>query len=340
MGIILRPQNSRPMKKIVVAVAYLIAILTFGTLGYMVIEGGSFLDSLFMTVITITTVGYREIIPIGTNGKLFTIMLIFIGVGFVLYMFGKVTEAMVEGGLRTIFGRKNMKKMVAGIKDHYIVCGFGRIGKVICQILHENNRAFVVIENDAAVAKSIEEMGYLVLEGQATEDEMLLQAGILRAKGLISVVSSDADNVYIILSAKGLKPDLYILTRSSGEDGVENKLLRAGASKVISPYYIGATRMAQLIVRPTVIDFIDLAVHGGELGLRLEELSVSNSSVFVNKTLSESDIRKDFDLIVVAIKRDHGKMIFNPNQSTMILSGDVLVVMGEYDNIHNFKARL
>lgn len=340
MGIILRPQNSRPMKKIVVAVAYLIAILTFGTLGYMVIEGGSFLDSLFMTVITITTVGYREIIPIGTNGKLFTIMLIFIGVGFVLYMFGKITEAMVEGGLRTIFGRKNMKKMVAGIKDHYIVCGFGRIGKVICQILHENNRAFVVIENDAAVAKSIEEMGYLVLEGQATEDEMLLQAGILRAKGLISVVSSDADNVYIILSAKGLKPDLYILTRSSGEDGVENKLLRAGASKVISPYYIGATRMAQLIVRPTVIDFIDLAVHGGELGLRLEELSVSNSSVFVNKTLSESDIRKDFDLIVVAIKRDHGKMIFNPNQSTMILSGDVLVVMGEYDNIHNFKARL
>lgn len=328
------------MRKVLIAIACLVAVFIFGTIGYMVIEKSSLLDGLYMTAITITTVGYGEIIPLSPAGRYFTIVLILVGTGFVLYLFSRVTEVMVEGGIQTYFGKKTMDKKVSELKDHYIVCGFGRIGKVICQILHENKRPFVVIENNPEEARRISDMGYLVLEGNAASDEALERAGIHRAKGLIAVVSSDADNVYIILSAKGIKHDLFILARSSGIEGSETKLLRAGADKVISPYYIGACRMAQSILRPTVIDFIDLAVNAGELGLRMEELSVSAKAKFVNQSILESDIRKEHDLIVVAIKRDHGEMLFNPNPRTMILPGDILIVLGEYDNIKSLAKKL
>jgi voltage-gated potassium channel len=328
------------MKKILIAIANLFGILIVGTAGYMVLEHSSLLDGLFMTVITITTVGYSETIPLSTAGRYFTIFLIMVGAGLVLYLFGKITEAMVEGGLQTYMGRKTMNKKVAGLKDHFIVCGFGRIGKVICQILHENKRPFVVIENDPAEVLTIEDVGYLVIEGDAASDETLEKAGVKKAKGLIAVVSSDANNVYIILSAKGLNPKLFVLARSSGEDGTETKLLRAGADKVISPYFIGATRMAQIIVRPTVIDFIDLAVNAGELGLRIEELYVSDKAKLLNMSLLDSGIRKDHDLIVVAIKREHGEMLFNPSPQALILQGDILVVLGEQDHINALTRKL
>ena len=233
-----------------------------------------------------------------------------------------------------------MEKKLAGIKDHYIVCGFGRIGKVICKILHENNRPFLIIENDPNEIKEIDELGYLVIGDDATNDAVLEKAHIADAKSLIAVTSSDADNVYIILSAKGLNPNIFILARSSGKHGAETKLLRAGANKVISPYDIGARRMAQSIVRPTVIDFIDLTVHHGELGLRLEELLVSENATFVNKTLMDSGIRHDHDLIVVAIKRNKGEMLFNPNLNSEIKTGDILVVLGEHANIHALEKKL
>ncbi len=329
------------MKKTVTGLTILAALLFVGTTGYMVLEGSSMLDALYMTVITITTVGYGEVFPLGPSGRLFTIALIVVGVSFVLYLFGNITEAMVEGSLQRILGRKKMEKKVARLKDHYIVCGFGRIGKVICSVLKENNRAFAVIEHDQEQIRQIEELGYLSLQGEASNDEMLLAAGIKRAKGLIAVVSSDADNVYITLSAKGLNPNLFILARSSGEEGSEVKLLRAGANKVISPYYIGACRMAHLLVRPTVIDFIDLTVHAGELGLRLEEMRVTDKADFIkNKSLKETNIRKEYDLIVVAIKRDQGEMLFNPSPDTTILPGDILVVLGEHDHINSFEKLL
>lgn len=328
------------MKRTSVGIIILLGILAFGTSGYMIIEDGTFLDSLYMTVITITTVGYGEVVHLSTPGKYFTIFLIIIGVSFVLFIFSNITEAMVEGGLQTILGRKKMKKKVADLTNHYIVCGFGRIGKVICKVLHENKRSFVIIENNPEELKNIESLEYLALEGGADDDEILIKAGIEKAKGLIAVVSSDAENVYISLSAKGLNPNLHILARSSGEDGAETKLLRAGADKVISPYYIGAVRMAHLLVRPTVIDFIDLTVHAGELGLRLEEMLVSEKAGFVNKTLHESGIRKDYDLIVVAIKRHMGEMLFNPKSNTSIEAGDILVVLGEHERIKSFEKLL
>jgi voltage-gated potassium channel len=325
------------MHKAVRATLLLFLILMFGTGGYMVLENSTFLDGLYMTLITITTVGYGEVVHLSPNGRIFTMVLILVGVGFVMFVFSKITEAVVEGGLQAVYGRLNMKKKVAELKDHYIVCGFGRIGQVITKLLHDEKKTFVVIENDQEVIKKIAEMGYLFLEGEASNDDMLLRAGVDRASGLIAVVSSDADNVYIVLSARGLNPDLYIMARSSGVEGVEIKLLRAGANKVLSPYYIGATRMAHHVLRPTVTDFIDLTVHGGELGLRLEELRVSEHGKMTNKTVLESNIRRDFDLIVVAIKRSQGEMQFNPNLGTSILSGDTLVVLGEYEKIKELE---
>lgn len=328
------------MKKILFSLTMLVIILAVGTSGYMFLEHGSLLDSLYMTMITITTVGYGEVVPLSPAGKWFTICLILVGVGFVLYLVGEVTETMVEGGLRRIMGRNNMEKKVAALKNHYIVCGFGRIGKVICKNFKEHKLPFVIIENDPQEVQHIDSLGYLALAGDASNDDVLLKAGIKEARGLIAVVSSDAENVYIILSAKGLNPNLFVMARSSGAEGCETKLLRAGADKVISPYYIGACRMAQLAVQPTVVDFLDLAVHGGELGLRMEELRVSMNSALANVSLMDSGLRKTYDLIVVAIKRDNGEMLFNPNPKTLILPGDILIVLGQHDQITELEKHL
>jgi len=328
------------MKKIIVGIFILIIILIYGTSGYMFLEDMSLTDSIYMTVISITTVGFSEVRPLSPAGKYFTVVLIFGGVGFFLYMVSLITEAMLAGGLHTFLGRKNMEKKLNVMKDHYIVCGFGRIGKVISKILHENNRPFMIIENNPEEIAAIKELGYLVLEGDSTNDDMLNKAHIMDAKSLIAVTSSDADNVYIILSARGLKSEIYILARSSGKKGAETKLLRAGANKVFSPYEIGARRMAQSLLRPTVIDFIDLTVHEGELGLRLEELQVSDEATFADKTLMDSGIRSEHDLIVVAIKRLKGEMLFNPNPNTEILPGDILVVLGEHVNIQALEKKL
>lgn len=328
------------MRRLVVSGILLFIILALGTGGYMLIEDVGFLDSLYMTIITITTVGYDETFPLGTQGRIFTIFLILIGVGFVLYVFSKITEDVLAGGLQKTIGRMKMKKRVARLRDHLIVCGYGRIGKVICKILKENNRPFVVIEKDPHKIQAIADCGHLVLEGEASDDNILKEAGIEHAKGLIAVVSSDADTVYITLSARGIRPDVFIMARSSGEEGAETKLIRAGANKVLSPYFIGATRMAQQLVRPTVIDFLDLAVHGGELGLRLEEMLVQETSRLQGKSLIDSEIRKDHNLIVVAIKRDHGEMMFNPKPGTIIKIADTLVVLGSQDSIKALEREL
>lgn len=321
------------MRTLVLIVAFLAAVMVAGTVGYIVFEDMGVWDSLYLTAMTITTVGYGDIVPLHIPGKIFTVFLVFTGVGLVLYAFSKFAETMVEGGLRNILERNKMKKQVAQLRDHYIVCGYGRIGKVICHILRQSRRPFVVIETKEEEIKNIESEGYFTLQGEASDDDILLAAGIKNAKGLIAVVSTDADNVFISLTARGLNPGLFILARSSGAPGSDTKLMRAGASKVISPYYIGARRMAQLIVRPTVIDFIDLTMHAGELGLRMEELLVTERASFVNKTLIESGIRKNFDIIVVAIKRKGEGMMFNPKPDAVILAGDILIALGDYKQI-------
>lgn len=321
------------MRKIIFIAATFVLLILGGTLGYMYFESTGFWMGLYLTIITVFTVGYGDIVPIHPSGRIFTVFLVVTSVAFVFYTFTKITETVLEGELRGLYKRRRMNKEIARLRDHYIICGFGRIGKEICKILKEHQRPFLVIEKDEDEMTALEELGYMRLQGDGAADEVLQAAGIERARGLVSVVASDADNLYITLTARGLNPGLFIMARSSGGPGVQTKLKRAGASKVISPYSIGARRMAHLIVRPTVTDFIDLTMRAGELDLMMEELLVTPASPLNGKNLIESEIRKKYDVIVVAIKREDGTMLFNPRPDSVILVGDTLIVLGATDHI-------
>ncbi len=321
------------MRKIIIIAVIFVLLILGGTFGYMFFENMGFWMGMYLTIITVFTVGYGDFVPIHPAGRVFTVFLVITSVSFVFYTFTKVTETMIEGELRGLYKRRKMNKEISRLHDHYIVCGFGRIGKEICKILKEHHRPFLVIEKDEDELKSLEELQYMRLQGDASADEVLQTAGIERAKGLVSVVASDADNLYITLTARGLNPNLFIMARSSGGPGVQTKLKRAGATKVISPYSIGARRMAHLIVRPTVTDFIDLTMRAGELDLMMEELLVSPTSHLNGKNLVESEIRKKYDVIVVAIKRQDGVMLFNPKPDSVIMAGDILIVLGATDHI-------
>jgi voltage-gated potassium channel len=299
----------------------------------MLFENTGFWMGMYLTVITVFTVGYGDIVPVHPAGRVFTIFLVITSVSFVFYTFSKITEIMIEGELRGLYKRRKMHRQINRLRQHYIICGFGRIGKEICKILQEHGRAFVVIEKDPTEIKTLEELEYYRIQGDASDDEILQAAGIEHARGLVSVVASDADNLYITLTARGLNSSLFIMARSSGTAGVQTKLKRAGATRVISPYSIGARRMAHLIVRPTVTDFIDLTMRAGELDLIMEELLVSSSSHLDGKNLIESEIRKKYDVIVVAIKRQDGAMLFNPKPDTLIMAGDILIVLGASEHI-------
>lgn len=328
------------MRKYILFIAPLFIFLVIGPIGYIFLERTSFLDGLYLTIITISTVGYGDIAPITAPGRLFTVLLIFSGVGYVMYIFSQITEVMVEGGVQRFVDKRKMQKKMKRLQDHYIVCGFGRIGYEICSILRENNRSFVVVENDDEVLRELDELGYIALQGDASDDDILLKAGIKTARGLVAVVSTDAENLYITLTARGMNPGLFILTRSSGTPGVAKKLERAGATKVISPYSIGARRMAQLIVRPTVVDFLDLAMQARELGLCMEELLITEQASFVDKTLMQSGLRGKYDIIVVAIKRPDIPMIFNPGPKTEIKKNDILIVLGDNQQISALEKTL
>jgi voltage-gated potassium channel len=237
----------------------------------------------------------------------------------------------VEGQLQDIFGRRRMEKEIRNLHDHYIICGYGRIGEVISRELSHNNIPIVVVDNRPQHTPTLERSGYLHVIGNATQEEVLLTAGIERARGLISVVSSDADNVYIVLTARSMNPNLTIVSRA-GEPGSEQKLRRAGANEVISPYELGGQRMAQTILRPTVVDFMDVALGEG-IDLSLEEIPVGGGRDIIGKPLKDSGIRQRLDLIIVAIKRLDGTMLFNPHPDAPILQGDTLIALGSKANL-------
>ena len=294
----------------------------------MAIEKWRLLDALYMTVITLGTVGFKEVHDLSDGGKMFTIFLIVVGVSVLGYIVGSLAQIMFEGQFQRIIGRKKVEKQIEALKDHYIICGFGRIGSLICKEFNANGLPFVIVEKSADSIEKLDEDGYLHMRGDATLDETLLKAGIKRAKGLISVVTSDTENVYITLTARGLNPDLYILARS-GEEGSDLKLKRAGANKVVSPYIIGGSRMAQSILRPNVVDFIEIATGSEHMDLQMEEITIPPHSAFAGETLVSSGFRKEIGVIIVGIKKAHGKMIFNPHSQSKIEGGDTLIVLGE-----------
>jgi voltage-gated potassium channel len=302
-------------------------VITYGTIGYMLIEEWDFLDSLYMTVITLTTVGFEEVHVLSRSGRVFSIVLMLSGVGAMFYVLGVAAKVLLEGELRDVLGRKRLSKKIENLKGHYIICGFGRMGSIICRELDHNNDPYVVIEGDPEVVASMD-ADMLSLQGDATQDSILKQAGIEKAKGLISVLSSDANNLYVVLSARGLNQNLRIVARAS-EEGAEQKLRRAGADSVVSPYYIGGLRIAHTLIKPAVVDFIEFATRGGNLELQMEEVKVREGSKIINQSLDESGIGKNLGIIVVAIKRESGEMEFNPKSTSIIAKGDTLIGMGE-----------
>jgi voltage-gated potassium channel len=266
---------------------------------------------------------------LSTGGRLFTIILIISGVGTVLYALGKGARFMLEGELQEAFGRRRLEKRVRELKDHYIICGFGRMGKIIGRELRNRGVEFIAIEKNP-ISYEKEEM--LILEGDATQDDILKESGIERAKGLITVLSTDAENLYVVLSAKGLNPDLYIVARA-GEEGSEQKLLRAGADRVISPYHIGGLRIAHTVLKPAVVDFIEFATKAGNIDLQMEEIPIPESSGLIGLTLDQCGMGRELGIIVVAIKRATGEMRFNPTFRTTIKLGDTLIVLGEVSKL-------
>ncbi|BCB95726.1 potassium transporter TrkA [Dissulfurispira thermophila] len=317
-------------KRLILSALLITLIIGFGTAGYTIIEGWSILDSIYMTIITLASVGYKEVHELSYNGRIFTIILIIGGVGTVLYALNNGAKLILEGEFKEVFGRKRLEKKIRELKNHYIVCGYGRMGKIICRELRGKNIKFVVIEKKL---DAFEERGdMLILEGDATRDEILREAGIERAKGLISVLPTDAENLFVVLSARELKPDLFIVARA-GEEGSEQKLMRAGADRVVSPYHIGGLRIAHTVLKPAVVDFIEFATKSGNIDLQMEEITVQEESKLTGLTLDECGIGRELGIIIVAIKKHTGDMRFNPTFRTAIKAGDTLIALGEVSKL-------
>ena len=319
------------LRKILLLAASLLALLVTGSLGYIWLEGWDFFEGLYMTVITLTTVGFGEVHPLSKIGRAYTMVLLLAGMGLMLYVITSLARVVVEGEIKEALGRRRLLKHLKKLQDHYIICGFGRIGEIIVRQLRENRVPLVIIENDPEALARLEVFDYSYVSGDATREEVLLEAGIERAKGLVAVVSSDAGNVYITLTARSLNPNLFIVARGE-ETGSKQKLLRAGADKVESPYEMGGRKMAHNILRPTVVTIMELAMQEG-IEWSMEEIAVGGSSPLLDLPLKDTGIRQKLNLIIVAIKRADGKMLFNPTPENTLRAGDTLIVLGLRKNL-------
>ena len=319
-----------PEERLTLTLSGLAVVMAGGVIGYSVIEGWTFSEALYMTIITVATVGYSEVRPLSELGKYFTIGLIALGVGFVSYSIITIFQMVVEGGLRDIMGRRRVEKELKKLKDHYIVCGHGRMGSIIVDELLKRNLPVIVIESDTNAMEDMLERGILAIHGNAGDEEVLREAGIERARGLVASASSDADNLFITITARGLNKDLPITARAENQ-GTEQKMLQVGASKVVSPYLIGAHRLVSTLLKPAVTQFIELSSLEREMDVRIEEIAVESSSILNGKSLKETPIRSELGIIVLAVEKEDRQMIFNPPPDQMIETGDKLITIGTPD---------
>jgi voltage-gated potassium channel len=335
------PADERPRPALLTggpstAIIMLVSVIAGGTVGYVLIEGWSVWDAFYMTIITVTTAGYQEVHHLDRAGQAFTVVLLLGGVGTVLYTFTFLTTAIVEGGLPKRLLRRRLANMLDSIRDHFIVCGYGRIGAIVADQFHRQGIRFVIVERDTARARVALNLGMLVVEADGTREDVLRQAGIDRARGLIAAVGTDAENVYTVLSARVLNPNLFIVARAENHDSIQ-KMERAGADRVISPYQIGAMQMAQTAIRPAVVDFVELATSADNLDLSMEEIVIDARSLLAGKTIVNANIRQRFGVIVVAIQRRDNRMEFNPEPETVLNAGDKLVVLGRPESLKSLE---
>jgi voltage-gated potassium channel len=298
-------------------------VITTGTIGFWLL-GFSALDALYQTVITVTTVGFREVEPLSGTGKVFTMALILTGVGTVLYTLSAVLEMLIEGQLRDILGRRRMERDIKTLSGHTIVCGWGRVGTTIAQYMSGSGTTVVVIDEDA---ERLADCAFASVVGDATSDDVLAQAGVDRAGALVAAVSEDAANLFVVVSARALRPDLFIVARVRSEAN-ESKMLRAGANRVVNPQRIGGARMAAFVSQPHVAEFLDVVMHDGSLEFRLGEIAVGASSPAVGQSLRDAHLRDQTGALVLAIRTADGSFVTNPPPTTVLESGHVLIAVG------------
>jgi voltage-gated potassium channel len=317
-----------PWGRVVRALALLLAVLAVGTIGYLLI-GLSLLDAVYQSVTTVTTVGFREVGEPTTTFKVFTTVLVLAGVGSALYALSVLLEALVEGRITDQFGRRRMQRTVDALTDHVIVAGWGRVGKAIASGLEASGTQVVVVEMDPDRAATVPT---LLVEGDATDDDVLVRAGIHRARALVAALNSDADNLFVTLSARRLCPDLFIVARARVESA-EGKLTQAGADRVVNPQAIGGARMAALVSQPHVADFLDVVMHDAGLEFRLEELTVDPASALVGRTLRDTHVRDVTGALVLAMRSSTGEFRTNPSPADVIDAGEVLIAIGTEEQL-------
>jgi voltage-gated potassium channel len=322
--------NMSNLRKILLLVAILIVLIIIDVTGYMLIEAANFPDALYMTIISITTVGYREVFELSPHGKLFTIWVIISGLGTFFLMAGRIAESTFEGNIRRILGRRKMKTLLQ-LKDHIIIAGYGVMGEQVCRELYKAKLKFTVIENNKERFANAEERGYEVINGNATDETMLRLAGVDKARMFISLLSSDVDNVFTVMTARDINPKIFIITRAM-DSANQKKLYKIGANRVIAPYELSSRRIVNTVLRPNVVDFIDVMVFGPDMALSIEEITVQESSPYAGKEIKESGLRQQYNIIIIAIKRKD-QMFFNPSPDHRILAGDILILVGEKEKL-------
>jgi voltage-gated potassium channel len=305
----------------------LIGIILIGIIGYHFMEEWTLLESIYMVITTLFTVGFQEVRPLSASGKIFTMIIIVAGVGSAIYLAGQAVEIIVEGEMTGYRKRKRMDRKISQMKDHYIICGFGRVGHQVALVFESSNVPFVVIDSKKETLDELEGKNIPIIIGDATSDSILLEAGIRSAKGLIACSDSDVANVYVTLSSRCLNPQLNIVARAGIKD-TERKLIMAGADRVISPYFISGVRMAALAIRPVASDFLDLVTHGGQVDFSLYEVEIPENSPLVNKTVGEAEVRSTSGTLILAIKKKDSSFDLQPQPSSMIEKNDILVVIG------------
>ncbi len=317
-------------RRIVHLVAVLLLLVAVDVIGYMAIEGVSALDAIYMTVISIITVGYKEAFALSAAGKLFTIWVIFSGLGTFFYLAGRIAESALEGNIRRILGRRKMKSM-SRLKEHLVVAGFGIMGEQVCRELQNLGISFIVVDNRQERYANAEERGYNVILGDATDEDILRLAGIEKARVFISLLSSDADNIFTVLSAREANPALFIIARALDSNN-RGKLLKIGANRVITPYELSSRRIVNTVLRPNVVEFIDLMTFAPQIALSIEEFTVRPDSPFTGRPIKDSELRQKYNAIVIAVKRRE-EMVFNPSPDFVIAAGDILILVGEREKL-------
>ncbi|OTW80038.1 potassium channel protein [Bacillus toyonensis] len=322
-------------KQLWIAVVCMTFVVILGTLGFMTIEEISLFQAFWMTMITVLTVGYGDAVPVTQAGKVFALLIIPVGVGIVTYAIGVVAAIIIEGNLFHAVRRKKMDKQIAQLQNHIIVCGCGRVGLQVVHELQEKKIPFVVVDKDESI---LEKEKLLYIHGDATEDQVLHHAGISKAAGLVAIVANDAENVFITLTARGLNDAIKIVARAEKPE-TEEKLRRAGANKVINPSSMAGIHIAKGIANPLTVHYIDTVLYGIEQSFVIEEISVGNDSILVNKSLLESDVRNQFDVTILAILRS-GDIIHNPTGQEKLQEHDMIIVFGSVEKLGQFEKEL